>query len=382
MKKTLLLFAVIALCIGAYGQEINKIDSELQEEMLLRNDDEFISDKIIMIVCDPISDLTSTLEYDKIVNLKWNRPENCEGLIGYYVCINGTQMCGTVTQEYYTFFGYEEGEFIFCVKAKYEDCVSASVCETVNILSICEPVTDLISNVDGYEVALSWNAPELISEVAHYNIYRNDEFLCTVETETFLVEETAGAHVYSVEVEYNNKCISEKKSVDVLVLEAPINLKIAHVDGLCAFELSWEYEDESMFFNLYRDEELIASNIKEKKYTDQEVGGCLVYCYFVKATNKEIESATSNEVCDGIVGIELSPNYLKIYPNPSKSVIFVEGEDIEKITILNFTGQIVKVISATGNLNRIDVSHLASGNYVFTIHYTNNYTENVKVIIK
>ena len=334
------------------------------------------------IVCDPISDLALKLEYDKIVNLKWNRPENSEGLIGYNIVINGVQVCGTVPHESYTFYGYDEGEFTFCIKAKYEDCVSSLVCETINVISICEPATDLVSNVSGYEVALSWNAPDLISEVLHYNIYRDDELLETSETENFTEEVVAGSYIYSVEAEYLNECISDRISIEVRVLKAPENLIIAQVEGQYSLELSWEYEDESMFFNLYRNEEKIASNIEEKQYTDYELSGYVEYCYYVKATNKEIESAASNDVCATIIGVEEYANHTKVYPNPSNSMINIEGEIIEKITILNSMGQIVKVVPSAGSITQIDVSHFATGNYVFTIHYTNNSTENVKIIVQ
>ena len=336
-----------------------------------------------LILCDPISDLTHTLEYDKIVNLTWNRPEDDTDLIGYLVYINGVEVPGILTEESYTLQGYEEGKYYFCIVAEYQDCSSPPVCDTIHIISICEPATELISNVAGYEVTLSWTAPELIEEVLHYNIYRDEEFLCTVvDTEIFLVKETAGVHVYSVEAEYLNECISDRISTEVLVLEAPVNLKVAQVEGSCSFELSWEYEDESMFFNLYRDEEKVASNVEEKQYTDTEVGGCIQYCYYVKATNKEIESAASNEACAAIIGVEEYANNTKIYPNPSNSIINIEGEHIEKITIFNSMGQIVKVVPSVGIINQIDVSRFASGNYVFTIHYTNNSAENVKIIVQ
>jgi len=332
------------------------------------------------IDCDSISNLTYTLEYDKVVNLRWKRPENCDGLIGYNISINGTQMCGTLTQESYTYWGYDEGKYVFCVKAVYEDCVSPLVCITVNVINICEPVTELFSKVTGCEVALSWNAPELISEVLHYNIYRDDEFLCKVETESYLAEETAGKYVYSVEVEYKNECVSEKVSIEVLVLEAPISLTATSQSGV--IELSWEYNDESMFFNLYRDDKIIAPEIVEKHFSDLEAEGCIVHCYYVKATNKEIESAASNVACAAIIGIEEYPNSLKVYPNPSNSIINIEGEHIETITILNSLGQIVKVFQSTGNHTSIDVSHLVSGNYIFNIKFTDNTTSNVKIIVQ
>ena len=332
------------------------------------------------VACDPISDLTYTLEYDKIVNLKWNRPLDDTDLIGYVVYINGVEVAGVLTEELYTLQGYEEGEYYLCIAAEYQDCRSPMVCDTILIISICEPITELISNVAGYEVFLSWTAPELKEEVLHYNLYRDDEFVISVETESFNEVVAAGNYLYSVEAEYLNECISDTISVEVLVLKAPIDLTIDIIEN--SFELSWEYEDEAILFNVYRDDSEVASNIAEKQYRDNDVEFDIEYCYYVKATNEVIESAASNEACALIIGIEEhSKGNLKIYPNPSNSIINIEGEHVERITILNSMGQIVKVVPSTGNFTQIDVSHFASGNYVFTIHYTNNSTENVKVII-
>jgi len=331
--------------------------------------------------CDPVSNLCSTLEYDKVVRLTWDRPNNCDGLLGYNFFVNGTQMCGLITQEAYTYWAYEEAEYTFCIKAVYEECVSLSVCEKINVTSICEPATDLSANVTGYNVLLSWTAPSLTWEVLQYNIYRDSVLLADTEADSLLVEGMAGKHVYAVEVEYKNECVSDTISIEVLILEAPFNLTATSQSGI--IELSWEYSDESMLFNLYRGDKIIAPEIIEKHFSDLEAEGCVEHCYYVKATNKEIESASSNIACAAIIGIEEhSNNSLKVYPNPSNSIINIEGEDIKTITILNSLGQIVKVVQSTGNHSSIDVSHLVSGNYVFNIKFTDNTTENVKIIVQ
>jgi len=341
---------------------------------------EAVSAVLLMEKCDPVSDLSCTLEYYKVVRLTWNKPANSEGLLGYNVFVNGNPMCGLITEESYTYWAYEEAEYTFCIKAIYEECVSTAVCEKINVISICEPAADLTANVSEYNVLLSWTAPSLIWEVLQYKIYRDGVFLAQTVADSLLVEGTAGKHVYSVEVEYNNECISDTISIEVLILEAPINLTATSQSGI--IELSWEYNDESMFFNLYRDDKIIAPEIVEKHFSDVEAEGCVEHCYYVKATNKEIESAASNVACAAIIGIEEHSNSLKVYPNPSNSIINIEGEHIETITILNSLGQIVKVVQSTGNHNRIDVSHLVSGNYFFNIKFTDNTTENVKIIVQ
>jgi subtilisin family serine protease len=335
------------------------------------------------IECDPISNLTYTLEYNKIVNFTWDRPEDDTDLTGYNIYRDGDMLIENVAEEIYIYMGEEEGEYTFCIEAVYQDCASPMVCETVNVISICAPVTDLISSVVGYEITLSWNAPELISEVLHYNIYRDDVFVRTIEMESFYEEISSGNYIYSVETEYFNECISERVSIYILILETPINLtaipKIEETE--VSIELLWEYEDETIFFNVYRDNENIASNIAEKHFADKDRVVDIEYCYYVKATYEQIESAASNEACALLIGIGEYSNNLKIYPNPANSVINIEGIDIEKITIINSMGQIVKSILYSANIIQIDVSNFASGNYVFSILFSNNSTENIKIII-
>jgi hypothetical protein len=260
------------------------------------------------------------------------------------------------------------------------------VCDTIQVISICEPVSDLTSSVAGYEVTLTWSAPELISEVLHYNIYRDGDFIVSVETESFNDIVPSGDYVYSVEVEYVNECVSDEVSIDVtvfvLVLPPPENLKIDEIDN--SLELSWEYEDDEILFNVYRDDVKIGENLIEKQYLDTNVVVNVEYCYYIKATNEEIESEASNEECATIIfdKIEEYTSNLKVYPNPSNSIMNIEGEHIEKITIHNSIGQIVKIVSDTENIIQIDVSNFAKGNYVFSVSYSNGSTENVKIIVQ
>ena len=332
----------------------------------------------------PISNLAYTLHYDKIANITWNRPENDENLSRYDIYIDGVVIEGTFTEESFSFQAPEEGDYNFCVVAVHQDdegyCESAIICETLHIVSICDAVTDLIANVDGDVVTLSWSAPELISEVLHYNVFRNDEFISSVETETFSEVVPTGNHSYSITVEYLNECISNEVSTNVLVLATPTNLTA--FPQLNEIELLWEYEDTPVMFIIYRDGEEIASNIAEKQYIDTDIVEDVNYCYFVKATKEEVESASSDEVCAIIIGIKEHSDCLKIYPNPSNTIVHVEGVGIKQITIVNTMGKVVKVVPATNTITSIDVSHFVAGNYFFTISYLDGSTGSAKIVVK
>jgi hypothetical protein len=332
----------------------------------------------------PISNLAYVLNYDKIVNVTWNKPASFSNLVGYNIYINGMVVQEIFTEESYTFQASEEGVYGICIVAIHHteegDCESVERCLNINVTDICDPVTDLDATVEGYTVNLSWSTPELVSEVLHYNIYRNDDFVEAVETETFSEETLAGNYTYYVEVEYINECISDKVSIDVRVLAAPANLTATPQTG--AIELAWEYADNDVLFNIYRDEDKYASNIAGKQFTDTEIIVDIDYCYYVKAALGENESAASDEACTMVVGIAEYKSSLKVYPNPANSIINIEGEQIEKITIHNSLGQIVKVVPVIDQITSINISNFAAGNYVFSVLYLDNSTENIKVVIK
>jgi hypothetical protein len=330
--------------------------------------------------CAQIKDLSVDIN-NYIAELNWNAPTS--GTPNNYEIYYNLESVGNTTSTNFS-IPLNGTDHEFCVYAVFDNCL---IPECISI-SNCDTVTDLYSSVNGYAVTLSWSAPSLGSEVLHYYIYRDDELVGTVETESFEEEVPSGLYVYSIETEYISECISDRVSIEVLVfvliLETPTNLTaIPNTDDF-TIELSWECEDESLLFNIYRDDEKIASNINEMQYTDTAVVVNVEYCYYVKSTNEEIESDASNEACTLIFYDKVATynGNLKIYPNPSNSIINVEGMNIEKVTVINSVGQIVKTVLFTNTGIPIDVSHFAVGNYVFSVSYSDGSIENVKVVIK
>ena len=58
---------------------------------------------------------------------------------------------------------------------------------------------------------------------------------------------------------------------------------------------------------------------------------------------------------------------LKVYPNPAKDVVFVDGTDGTDMTahFYNQVGMLVQEVAVKGG--QVDVSSLSSGSYIFTI---------------
>jgi hypothetical protein len=147
-------------------------------------------------------------------------------------------------------------------------------------------------------------------------------------------------------------------------------------------ELSWEYENDSTLFNVYRNGSIIAPHVNEKQYSDTDVEVDVDYCYHIKATNEVIESVASEEVCALIIGIEEYTNNFKVYPNPTHSIINIEGEGIEKISVLNAMGQIVKVVTVMNEIISINVSNFAAGNYIINVSFLDGSTGTAKIIVQ
>lgn len=72
----------------------------------------------------------------------------------------------------------------------------------------------------------------------------------------------------------------------------------------------------------------------------------------------------------GTPGIDLSDRF-SIYPNPSKSLLYLENKDnipLKSISVYNMLGQPVLVMSNSATAMSVDISDLATGNYVLKIY--------------
>ncbi|MGN0033775.1 MAG: T9SS type A sorting domain-containing protein [Candidatus Limimorpha sp.] len=117
-------------------------------------------------------------------------------------------------------------------------------------------------------------------------------------------------------------------------------------------------------FNIYRNDELIASGVKENHYLDAELEQGKYYCYTVKSNLNNTVSAASNEICGFISVSETAENKMTVYPNPGKDNIMIKCENATHFEIVSTLGNIVKSVSAEGETTNINTSDLASGIYI------------------
>ena len=136
-----------------------------------------------------------------------------------------------------------------------------------------------------------------------------------------------------------------------------------------------ENVNENITYNLYRDNELLASELTSLDYVDNDVEGEV--CYKVEAMYDGSVIATSEEVC-----VEVSQPDMEdaIYPGLTNDFINIKAKDVVNVKIVSVTGAIVYNNDTNEQSFKIDVRNLRSGTYVVQVTTkTDVYTEKVVV---
>ncbi|MBR6775945.1 MAG: T9SS type A sorting domain-containing protein [Bacteroidales bacterium] len=144
---------------------------------------------------------------------------------------------------------------------------------------------------------------------------------------------------------------------------------------LRAYTSSSENVNENITYNLYRDNELLASELTSLDYVDNDVEGKV--CYKVEAMYDGSVIATSEEVC-----IEVSQPDMEdaIYPGLTNDYINIRAKDIVNVKIVSMTGAVVYSLDTNEQEFRIDIRNLRSGTYVVHVTTTTaSYAEKVVV---
>jgi hypothetical protein len=86
------------------------------------------------------------------------------------------------------------------------------------------------------------------------------------------------------------------------------------------------------------------------------------------SVNNSIKTKSIKIVDCSITGIAGSNKMrFQIYPNPTTNSVHITGESIDKITLLNLKGEILKTYTISGNELEIDLSSQPSGMYFIKI---------------
>jgi len=320
------------------------------------------------LYCNEPNNLTGSIS-GTTVTLNWQVPnDDTPNVTGYEVFKNNVKI-GTTTSLTYTDNGVGFGEYNYCIKATYDNgCVSEiPVCTTINSTA-CFPPTNLNATADNSTVNLTWTAPTGVIGVQKYKIYRGDVLVGEATTTQYNDEEVLnGNYEYCVVAVYDATHESDGVCANVTVDEEclpPANFGYESIEG--GYILSWEAPDggKTMYgYNVYRNYEVIASNITELTYTD--ITTVSAYMYEVAAQYTSCESETLGFT----LGISNTNNDIKIYPNPANDYINIDAEEgINNVVIYNSIGSKVFEKNTLGLKSfTIDIKDFASGMYYIQV---------------
>lgn len=78
---------------------------------------------------------------------------------------------------------------------------------------------------------------------------------------------------------------------------------------------------------------------------------------------------------------EMTNETYKVYPNPVKDVLTIDGENIEQVNVYNTMGQLVKSVSCNDNTVNVNVNDLQNGMYIVNVIDANGVVSSKKVSV-
>lgn len=133
-------------------------------------------------------------------------------------------------------------------------------------------------------------------------------------------------------------------------------------------------------YKIYLEDEVIATltDPAENTFTyNYEIAKDETVTFCVKAV---YETCESESICKDVIintGINDNKN-IKIYPNPSKDIVNINGVIVDRVYIYNNVGKLVDILKN----NQIDVSNYSLGVYIIKIIDINGNIFNTKIIVR
>lgn len=152
------------------------------------------------------------------------------------------------------------------------------------------------------------------------------------------------------------------------------NLKVTLEDN-SKLNVNWSapIDNAAIAYNVIFDGELVAENIKELSYTDenQSLNAYDGNSHIIEVVALYEDGKTSVSTV-GTIGIpenvnEVKGNSYDIYPNPTDDVMTISGENINAVSIYNSIGALVETIAVKDNETKINTSNYNNGIYIINI---------------
>lgn len=133
------------------------------------------------------------------------------------------------------------------------------------------------------------------------------------------------------------------------------------------------------FFSIGRVKAIGNSNTTQNyNFADANINNATIYYYRLKSVDNNGSYGYSNTIRIS----KDSKTTISLYPNPSRNIVTIEGDKIEKIVVTNLLGKtvFVKNVNAVNNTT-INVAGLAKGFYNVNVINTNS-TKSLKLIVE
>jgi len=252
-------------------------------------------------------------------------------------------------------------------------------------IGICDPATNLAVNyTNDCKAELTWDAPADNAN-AKYNIYRDNEPIKQNHDQKSYTDEgfiTTEGHTWSIKAVCQDGGLSEEvsKSLSFCKCAPVINLSAKYNENCTAAELTWTAPAEGLKYNVYRGDDIIATEISTTTYIDETFENT-GHTWKVKTicTDDVADDATVTlPICVGINQNELT---FSIVPNPAQNEIVISSErNYNTIEVINFLGQTVISQPATAQKTTVDVSQLMGG--VYFVRIVSDNGTNVQKFVK
>ncbi len=136
----------------------------------------------------------------------------------------------------------------------------------------------------------------------------------------------------------------------------------------CPARAGIEYRRQRLSFNVFLDEDEVASGIAATEYLFEDLALDQTYTAGVQAVYTTGVSEVSTMVfTTGDVSAEVQDAlHFSFYPNPVSDVLQIRSEQaVEEVLLLDFSGRLV--LHAQGDAAELDLSSLASGTYLMRV---------------
>jgi len=237
------------------------------------------------------------------------------------------------------------------------------------------------------KVTLTWNDANTPASDS-FTLYFNDVLLQQNITTTTFVHENVpvGTHTYGIKAIVGNtfSAIITTTVVmsEIVECNQAKNIQGAYIPETEAVVLTWEDGNApSDYFKVLFNGELLQDTIKTTTFTHENVPAG-EHTYGIVAVIKAINCiADPVETSVTVLGILEFNNLFKVYPNPTNNYVFVEGKDIESVSIYNSFGQLVKNEITTDEIIKINTKDINSGLYFLQIKTKSGMIGTEKIVI-